>query len=110
MKPFHLITSDKSAGAVRVDRFPEAPHAVATINIHSANFVGKVVVEATIKLDPQDADWFVLHTETFEPITMGQDARRNRITNKEGRFISMRATATKADGFPHGIIDRVTIL
>lgn len=110
MQPIYLLRNNESEGAVRVDRFPEAPLAVYTINIHSANFVGTVKVEGTIKLDPTDDDWFEVHTETFNYFTQNENTRRNRAVNAEGRFISMRASSTKALGWVYGNIDRVTVI
>lgn len=110
MQPVHLITADESNGAVRVDRFPEPPRPIHTVNIYTSNFEGTVTIEATIKLEPTDADWFVVHTETFAPIGMNDKRRRVRAANVTGRFISMRATAVKLNANTPGIVDRVTVL
>lgn len=110
MQPVHLFTADESAGAVRVDRFPEPPRPVNTLNIYTANYVGVVTIEASIKLNPTDDDWFVIHIETFEPFVSNETKRRVRAANVTGRFLWMRATAVKDPVHPLGIVDRVTVI
>jgi hypothetical protein len=110
MSPILLLRTDESQGELRVDRFPDFPRATTTLNIMTSNFVGTVTVEATIKLDPTDADWFVLHEEVFPDFTESLDRKRNVAANYSGRFISMRAKAVKAEGFPTGLVDRVAVI
>ena len=110
MQPIYLYRNEVETGDVRVDRFPEVPRALATITILTANFVGTVTVEATIKLEPTGSDWFVIHTETFPTFVTQEEKKRNRAVNVAGRFISMRATVTKDEGHPFGIVDRVTVI
>lgn len=104
------MRTDESEGAVRVDRFPEPGNAISTIHIMTSNFAGTVRVEATIKLAPQDADWFLVHEEVFPKLTSTDHTRRNVEVNATGRFISMRATATKLTDVLPGIVDRVTVI
>lgn len=110
MKPIYLLTMDESAGEQKVDRFPEFSRAISTLNIYTSNFIGTVTVEASIKLNPSDNDWFVVHEEVFPEITSDNIRKRNKAINLVGRFIWMRATAEKALPYEHGLVDRVTII
>lgn len=110
MHPFYLFRDNESEGAVRVDRFPDFAPAIHTVNILTANFVGTVTIEATIKLDPQTSDWFTVHVEDFAPLSYSEEKRRSRAVNLTGRFIHMRAIATNAEGVVEGRVDRVTVI
>jgi hypothetical protein len=110
MQPLYLIRSNKIDGEVRVDHFPRPPRAVHTVNIYTSDFVGTVTVEATIKLQPQASDWFVVHEEVFAVMNSNEQTRRNRTVNLTGVFTSMRASFVKANGIAHGLIDRVTVI
>jgi hypothetical protein len=110
MQPIILFRTDESQGELRVDRFPDFARPVTTINVLTSNFVGTVTVEATIKIDPQESDWFIIHETVFPEFRLTEERKRNTATNVTGRFIHMRATATKALGFPLGIVDRITVI
>ena len=124
---------------VRVDTWYTSAHNLNTISIVSSNFKGRVVVEASLKANPSDNDWFPillngnsyidyprnrLSTVPSPPLLSfsggGLGAETSTIAfNFSGRFTWMRAQVDRslivpADANPImiaacGLIDRILL-
>lgn len=112
MKPIYLYreSDEQEPVPVRVDRFPDPARSVITLAQYTGDFVGTIVVEASIESDPQETDWFVAHTEVYLPFESSEEKSRNRSTNLVGRFIWMRVSITRDPNKPVGGVDRITVI
>lgn len=104
MQPFYLFRNGISTPQ-RIDRFPDQPRAVTTVNIHSMEWSGTVEILASLVDDPAEEDWFSLHVET---IVGERHKRQNFMKNFTGRFVWMKTIATSASAA--GGIDRITAI
>lgn len=111
MQPLYLYRTEESSPPTRVDNFPNPARSVITVAQHTADFVGTIVVEASIASDPQEGDWFIAHAEDYlEFVGSTEERARNRLVNLVGRFIWMRVVVTRDPSKPQGTVDRVTVI
>jgi hypothetical protein len=105
----NLIWGAENNGTVRVDDFPSQPPTLYTVVICTQNFAGTVLIQGSIYEDPQDDDWFDLHTETYTKPGYADIKFINRFFNCKGRYINMRAIVTPQPMVNLGRVDRIVV-
>jgi hypothetical protein len=101
-----LVQAGEVSPAVRVDDWPNPPRQMKTLTIHTYDFVGRIVIQATLFEHPSEQDWINIYEEDFDLIPNFQSKVRNRFFNSQDRFIHMRATVEKLKGR----VDRIMVI
>ena len=100
-----LVQDGEILPAVRVDDWPNPSPVLKTVVIHTDDFVGTIVIEASLYATPSDDDWFDLHSEEFTKAGQMERKSRNRFFNSRDRVIWMRAKIVKE----YGRVDRIKV-
>ena len=108
---------------LRVDCWYTSPDHLHTVSIAMSNFKGRVSIEATVKVRPNEADWFPvpLGGRTFVdyPITGVGAETSTQSFNFTGRYIWVRARIDRTNVIPDdalptmvaacGFVDRILL-
>jgi hypothetical protein len=69
-----------------------------TVQYSFDGFTGTVNIQATLSVDPQDTDWFTVHTYTAAQETA------SKITSFTGNYVWIRANVEFTDGTINSIV------
>lgn len=109
---------------VRVDTWYTSADHLITVAIVASNFLGRVYIDATFKVDPSEEDWFPLTINGGKFLEYSSDHGLTRETstkayNLKGRYVSLRArvvrshllapNATPVQIASYGVIDRILL-
>ncbi len=97
----YLVRDSKSEGPMPIDRFPEPPNDVVTVNVITNRWKGTLVFKASF--DHEGEEWFTVQELTFDG--KGSD---NRMFNIIGRYSNLDVTINQDDKSV-GRIDRVVV-
>jgi len=90
------VTGDKYKG----DGYYGRSDGIHTIQYTLAGFIGTINIQATLAVDPADADWFTVYTSTFTT-----NETSSNIENITGNYVWIRATvADWTDGSIESIV------
>ena len=88
LTPYGVVT-DKYQGDGYYNQ-PDGLHTVA-YNINSQTFAGSIKMQATLAMDPSEADWFDVENTTYTFISDGSTVNANVSYNFVGNFVWVRA-------------------
>ena len=101
-----LVQDGEILDPVRVDDWPNPSRALKTTMIHTDDFEGVVIIEASLLANPSNDDWFEIHSETFLRAEVTETKARNRYFNSRDRSVWMRAKVEKVKGR----VDRIMVI
>jgi hypothetical protein len=101
-----LVAAGEVQPPVRVDDWPNPSYDLKTLTVHTYDFVGRVVIQASLLANPTEADWFDVYVETFEKALPHETKVRNRLFNTRDRYIVMRAKVEQV----FGRVDRIMVI
>lgn len=90
-----VVTGEKFRG----DGYYGRSDGFHTIQYSVDGFVGTVAIQATLAVDPVEADWFTVYTQEYIEVT-----DTNVITNFTGNYVWIRSEVTYTDGTINSII------
>ena len=93
-----VITGDKFKG----DGYYGRSDGFHTIQYSIDGFIGTVVIQATLAINPIEADWFAVYTQAY-PVVANQGTSTSKITNFTGNYVWVRAEVTYSDGTVNSI-------
>lgn len=73
-----------------------------TVQYDIDGFIGTVAIQATLAVDPADADWFTVYTQAY-PVVDETGTTTSVITNFTGNYVWIRAVITYTDGTVNSI-------
>jgi hypothetical protein len=73
-----------------------------TVQYDIDGFIGTVAIQATLAVDPADADWFTVYTQAY-PVVDEIGTTTSVITNFTGNYVWIRAVITYTDGTVNSI-------
>lgn len=82
------VTSD----AFRGDGYYSRADGFHTFQISTDSLSGTIVIQATLSIDPQEADWFSVYTQTYE------NSSASELVNITGNYVFVRAVLTATQG------------
>lgn len=96
------ITGEKYKG----DGYYGRSDGIHTVQYNLTGFLGNIVMQATLAVEPTDADWFTVTTTEHESVTPeSEDSDGNFIKNFTGNFVWVRAVITNwTDGTINSIL------
>lgn len=104
---------------VRVDTRTTATKHLHTIQISTSNFVGKVIIEASLMPVPTEADWFAIDLDGVPFVEFEKATTKSVGFTVPGLFVWMRATVDRSRIMPlnyheeqvayYGSIDRILL-
>lgn len=122
MQSTNILSDMSGALVVRGDRYPARGHqgigGLHTVQIVSNRLVGRVSIQATLKTDPGDDDWFAVLLDG-QPYAEFQGELGSRGFSFTGNFVWVRAVLDRSyllPGLPEttvvgsaGLLDRVLL-
>jgi hypothetical protein len=100
-----LVWSGSIQAPVRVDGWPNPPRPFKTVMVHGADFIGRVIVQASLHVAPTEADWFDVRVIDME-VPLGTEKARTVSYNSRDRYVWMRCAVEPVSGR----LDRITVL
>ena len=73
-----------------------------TVQYSIDSFIGTVAIQATLAVDPAEADWFTVYTQAY-PVVNETGTTTSVITNFTGNYVWIRAVITYTDGTVNSI-------
>ena len=68
-----------------------------TVQYNITGFIGTIAIQATLAIDPVDADWFTVYTQAY-PVVNDEGTTTSVITNFTGNYVWIRSVVTYTDG------------
>ena len=68
-----------------------------TVQYNITGFIGTITIQATLAIDPVDADWFTVYTQAY-PVVNDEGTTTSVITNFTGNYVWIRSVVTYTDG------------
>tara|TARA_R110000851_G_C13064042_1_gene564228 strand:+ start:1024 stop:1377 length:354 start_codon:yes stop_codon:yes gene_type:complete len=93
-----VVTGEKFRG----DGYYGRTDGFHTIQYSIDGFIGTVVIQATLAMNPIEADWFAAYTQEYL-VNAGQGTTKSKITNFTGNYVWIRAVITYSDGSVNSI-------
>ena len=90
--PGDSTTETVTGSNFRGDGYYGRSDGVHTVQYDYVGFTGQINLQATLEIDPQESDWFTVHTENVEQGTA------NGIINITGNYVWIRAQVVYTDG------------
>jgi hypothetical protein len=87
------VTGEKVKG----DGYYGRSDGLHTVQYDYVDFTGQINLQATLEIDPQESDWFTVHTENVEQDTA------DGIVNITGNYVWIRAQVVYTDGTVNSI-------
>ena len=96
------LTEQKAAG------FFSNTGTTNTIGFFTEDFLGAILIQATVDTTPTDSSWFTVHTFNGDGSSANDSTAKywNEVQNVTGRFTWIRAKVTD---FTQGVILKVTV-
>ena len=76
-----------------------------TIQYNISGFIGSIKVQATLAVDPLDADWFDIYTQNY-PVSGDEGTTGSFITNFTGNYVWIR---TVVNAWTDGTINSIRL-
>ena len=73
-----------------------------TVQYDINEFIGTVAMQATLAINPAEADWFTVYTQAY-PVANDVGTTTSIITNFTGNYVWVRAVITYTDGTVNSI-------
>lgn len=105
-----------TGAAVRLDQRTTPNQFTHTVQIVASNFMGKVVIEASLMPTPEEGDWFPLTLGDGPALVCDHPTSKSFGYTVQGRFLWVRAIVDRSKQVPvgtqdvaaaFGIIDRI---
>lgn len=89
-----IVTGEKFKG----DGYYSRSDGIHTVQYNYSNFTGTISIQATLEVNPQEADWFTVHTYTASQET------NTKISNFTGNYVWVRAKITYTSGTINSVL------
>jgi len=93
-----VVTGEKYRG----DGYYGRSDGFHTVQYSLDGFIGTVAIQATLAIDPVDADWFTVYTQAY-PVVSDEGTTTSALTNFTGNYVWVRAVITYTDGTVNSI-------
>lgn len=94
-----------TGGAFKGDGYYGRSDGFHTVQYTLSGFIGTVAIQATLAVNPVDADWFTVYTQSY-PVTNDTGVTGSFITNFTGNYVWIRAYI---DNWSDGTIDSIQL-
>ncbi len=101
-----LYWAGENVGPIKVDDWPQPPRSYLTISWNTQDFAGTITLMASIKLNPDEDDWFEIHSQSYERVTFRENKSRNGVLNIPSGYISLKAIVDHS----YGRVDRIVAI
>tara|TARA_E500000178_G_scaffold89293_1_gene88186 strand:+ start:5496 stop:5852 length:357 start_codon:yes stop_codon:yes gene_type:complete len=93
------ITGDKFKG----DGYYGRSDGLHTVQYTITGFIGTVSIQATLTVDPSEADWFTVYEQAY-PVVNDEGTTKSNLANFTGNYVWVRAYITYTDGTVNSIL------